>query len=41
VAGGSDGTVHDCRRRMVAAHRVNGDVDQNYSSSTALTWRPA
>jgi len=28
---------------MVAAHRVNGDAEQiaNYSSSTALTWRPA
>jgi hypothetical protein len=27
VAGGSDRAVHDCRRRLVAAHRVNGDVD--------------
>ena len=26
VAGGGDGAVHDRRRRMVAAHRVNGDV---------------
>jgi hypothetical protein len=27
VAGRGDCAIHDRRRRMVAAHRVNGDVD--------------
>jgi len=39
VTGGGKGTVHDGGRRVVATHRVNGDADRNYSSSTALTCR--
>jgi hypothetical protein len=27
VTGGGDGAIHDRGRRMVAAHRINGDAD--------------
>jgi len=39
VTGGGKGAVHDGGRRVVATHRVNGDADRNYSSSTALPCR--
>jgi hypothetical protein len=39
MTGGGKGAVHDGGRRVVATHRINGDADRNYSSSTALTCR--
>ena len=36
VSGGSDGAVHDRRRRMVAAHRVNGDGNHLSQALTDL-----
>jgi hypothetical protein len=39
MTGGGEGAVHDGGRRVVATHRVNGDANRNYSSSTALTCR--